>query len=298
MSETASPTQPDPAPAKHPDLIFDLGMHRGEDTQFYLAKGFRVIAFEADPDLVNQCRERFAAELTTGQLRIVAGAIVADPDAASVTFYKNPVVTVWGTTDPAWQARNARMGWESEEITVPAVNFTRCLREFGVPYFIKIDIEGADLLCLRSLAKCAERPDYVSIESSKTALTAIAEELDILEQLGYTAFKAVQQATIPGTRAPRPAREGADINYVMEYDASGLFGRDLPGPWLDRADIERQYRRIFWGYRVFGNDTFMRTNRYARKLWRVLQRITRRPIPGWYDTHARHGSVAEQDGLN
>ena len=37
---------------KHKDLIFDIGMHKGEDAEFYLRKGFRVVAFEADADLV------------------------------------------------------------------------------------------------------------------------------------------------------------------------------------------------------------------------------------------------------
>lgn len=30
------------------DRIFDIGMHRGEGTRFYLAKGFRVVAVEAN----------------------------------------------------------------------------------------------------------------------------------------------------------------------------------------------------------------------------------------------------------
>ena len=34
------------------DLIYDVGMHRAEDTEFYLAKGFRVIAVEASPGAV------------------------------------------------------------------------------------------------------------------------------------------------------------------------------------------------------------------------------------------------------
>jgi 16S rRNA A1518/A1519 N6-dimethyltransferase RsmA/KsgA/DIM1 with predicted DNA glycosylase/AP lyase activity len=38
------------------DLIFDIGLHRGEDTDFYLKKGFRVAAFEVDPNLVAHCR--------------------------------------------------------------------------------------------------------------------------------------------------------------------------------------------------------------------------------------------------
>ena len=41
---------------KHKDLVYDVGMHKGEDTEFYLRKGFRVIAFEADPDLAHSGR--------------------------------------------------------------------------------------------------------------------------------------------------------------------------------------------------------------------------------------------------
>ena len=42
------------------DLIYDVGVHRGEDSAYYLAKGYRVRAFEANPDLVAGCRTRFA----------------------------------------------------------------------------------------------------------------------------------------------------------------------------------------------------------------------------------------------
>ena len=42
------------------DLIYDVGMHKGEDTELYLKKGFRVIAFEADPDLVASARTKHA----------------------------------------------------------------------------------------------------------------------------------------------------------------------------------------------------------------------------------------------
>jgi FkbM family methyltransferase len=278
---------------KHSDLIYDLGLHKGEDTAFYLAKGFRVIAFEADPDLVKYCRERFAAELESGQLKIVEGAIVDKPDADTITFYKNPTVTVWGTIDPDWKDRNERMGWESEEITVTVVDFTACLAEHGIPYYIKIDIEGADRFSLKKLGEFAERPDYVSIESSKLSLAEIDTELDILQDLGYNRFKAAQQATVSRMHAPRPAREGKDIDHQMAHDSSGLFGRELPGSWQNRRQIRARYRWIFLGYRVFGNDSFMRTNRFARRIWRLLQRVLRRPIPGWYDTHARHETVIE-----
>jgi 16S rRNA A1518/A1519 N6-dimethyltransferase RsmA/KsgA/DIM1 with predicted DNA glycosylase/AP lyase activity len=86
---------------KHNDLIYDVGMHKGEDTEFYLSKGFRVIAFEADPDLVSLCRDRFKRFIDQGQLKIVEGAIVnmdtIEAGQERVRFYKNDEESVWGT---------------------------------------------------------------------------------------------------------------------------------------------------------------------------------------------------------
>jgi FkbM family methyltransferase len=278
--------------AKHADMVFDLGLHQGEDTAFYLAKGFRVVAFEADPELIAQCKEKFASEIAADRLHIVEGAIVDSPaEGDTITFYKNPEVTVWGTVDPTWRDRNARAGWESEEITVPAVDFGKCIEEFGVPHYVKIDIEGADILSLKKLGDYDPKPDYVSIESNKLSLGGIDTELDILEGMGYDAFKAVQQGSVPGSKAVQPALEGNDIDYTFPRDASGSFGRELADQWLSRKQVKKAYRWIFVGYRFFGNDTFVRKNRFTRRIWQSLQRRLRRPIPGWFDTHAKHSSV-------
>src|SRR5687768_9038758 len=96
-------------PKRH-DLIFDVGMHRGEDTEFYLRKGFRVLAFEANPALVESATRRFRYFIDGGQLKIVAGAIV-DPELLrtgqrTVNFYRNDRLSVFGTVDPTWASRN------------------------------------------------------------------------------------------------------------------------------------------------------------------------------------------------
>jgi len=53
------------------DLIFDVGMHNGEDTEFYLSRGFRVVGVEANPDLVRGLEKKFAAEIADGRVTIV-----------------------------------------------------------------------------------------------------------------------------------------------------------------------------------------------------------------------------------
>ena len=61
------------------DLIFDFGMHDGSDTAYYLRKGFRVVAVEANPELVAAGQSRFRAEIAEGRLTIVNKAIAEQP---------------------------------------------------------------------------------------------------------------------------------------------------------------------------------------------------------------------------
>ncbi len=260
-------------------LVFDVGLHKGEDTAFYLRKGFRVVAFEADPELVAHCERRFAEALEDGRLRIVHGAI-AEPGAPTVTFYRHTGESVWGTTDPAWVARNAHRGTHVA-VEVPVVDFAAQLAARGVPHYAKIDVEGADRICLDALTP-AGSPRYLSIESDKTSVAAVAEELDRLEALGYTRFCAVQQQGMERRTITTRTRAGDPFVHRFEPHASGAFGEDLE--WTDRASVQARYERIFTAYRRYGDASPMGRSRAGRVLRRQLNRFG--AFPGWYDTHA------------
>ena len=128
------------------DLIYDVGAHLGEDSQHYLAKGFKVVAVEANPDLASHLRKRFAAEMADGRFKLVE-CVIAEQTGYQ-TFYVNETTSVWGTAYPQWAARNARLGSDSRVSRLPSRPFAEVMKEFGVPYYLKIDVEGADLLCL------------------------------------------------------------------------------------------------------------------------------------------------------
>lgn len=261
-------------------LIFDVGMHMGEDTAYYLRKGFRVVAFEANPELVAHCEHRFADALSAGLLTIVSGAI-ADSAAETVTFHRHPTLSVWGTADPSWAQRNVHQG-TSTTLTVPAVNFSKALATHGIPHYAKIDVEGADQLCVDAIASDS-RPRYLSIESDKTSLPAVRDELDRFEALGYSQFCAAQQQGMERRTITTTGRDGRPLTYGFEPHASGPFGEDLT--WSDKATVMAQYERIFARYRRFGDASVM--GRYA--VGRIARRQLNRfgAFPGWYDTHAR-----------
>ena len=263
------------------DLIYDAGLHKGEDSAYYLALGYRVVAFEANSTLVELCRRRFSSEISAGRLRIIEGAI-DDSGAAEVTFYSH-VNTVWGTTDQVWAERNLWLG-ESKATRVRTVDFRACIRETGVPFFMKVDIEGADRACFDALRSFDERPVYVSLESEKLRFPSLLEEFDLLTQLGYDRFAVVQQAGLTGI-ADAHRVDGSRIAYEFDRDASGPFGPDV-GPWVSRDAAIAQYRKIFRRYRLLGDAALIRRSRVGRAVRARAERALSRPLPGWYDTHA------------
>src|SRR5215467_3283732 len=61
-----------------PKLIYDVGMHNGDDTAYYLWRGFRVVAIEANPELVATAANRFRCEIEAGYLKILNVGIAAE----------------------------------------------------------------------------------------------------------------------------------------------------------------------------------------------------------------------------
>jgi FkbM family methyltransferase len=281
--------------SKNEDLVYDVGMHEGEDTDYYLKKGFGVIGFEADPNLAAHCKSRFSDELGKGKLIVVEGAIAEVPSGkakgTTIKFYKNKDNSVWGTVAGDWARRNEFLGTSNEIIDVPVVDFSECLEKYGIPHYLKIDIEGMDTLCLRALIHFEQKPDYVSIESEKISFGKLVEELNLLTQLGYTRFKAIQQSGISRQIEPNPSKEKCYVGYQFQERCSGLFGEDLPYDWKDYEQILNEYKVIFLQYKLFGDYGKLRKYFIGKALRKVLSGLLRKPIPGWYDTHAKHSSV-------
>ena len=118
---------------------------------------------------------------------------------------------------------------------MPSIPFSWLTDQLGVPYYLKIDIEGADVLCLEDLMNEEDRPNFISIER-QPFLSDQLKELALLKALGYTRFKIVDQKAVMHQQPPWPAREGMYVDHQFEFDATGLFGEESPGPWLNYSE--------------------------------------------------------------
>ena len=275
------------------NLIFDVGLHLGEDSEFYLKKGFDVVAVEASPQNAAASARRLRPYIDSGKLFIVNKAIAREE--GPITFFASDH-SEWGTTDRDWVERNRRLGSSICEIVVPGIPFSNLLREYGTPYYIKIDIERADLLCLEALLDSCDRPKYLSIESSKTSFEELVSEFCLLQRLGYKKYKIVDQSRVREQHLPNPAREGRFVDHVFEDGSSGAFGRELAGEWLTLEQALQAYMRIFKKYHLDGDfGLIARVVRdsnvlsFANNILRrsqVLRRIRSRLRAGWHDIHA------------
>jgi FkbM family methyltransferase len=232
------------------ELIFDVGMHNGNDTAYYLAKGYDVVAIDANPESCADVRNRFAAEVDIGRLTICNVGIAEQ--SGELTF--------WVSNRSEWSSfykDNATKGGASATpISVPTVRFADLLNKYPAPFCVKIDIEGNDTLCIRELERCSALPAYVSFEGSDAA----AEDIKILMNLGYQAFKCVRQndwreispdnmlwqgrvrkflvgaAKFPGLRYVH-YRKPRTKGWKFAVGSSGPLANEYPGRWLSGNDI-------------------------------------------------------------
>jgi len=240
--------------APSPDLIFDIGLHHGQDTEFYLRKGFRVVALEARPGFCVAVSARFAAEVKAGQLTVVPAALFPR-GGETISFWVNQVKDDWNSVYRDFAAKG---GHDVTEITVPTVTLSELFDRHGVPRYLKCDIEGMDEECARQLLVDGRRPDFVSMEASSFDIFAY------LRACGYDKAQLVNQAFHWASPPPEPAREGIHAAVQFTGHHSGLFGRELdPARWTDFTEITERW------------FDFMRQSRRDSLL-----------AHGWLDVHA------------
>lgn len=274
-------------------LIFDVGMNICEDSAFYLAKGFRVVAIEANPELCQSARERFSHEIDSGRL-IVLNLAISD-EQGDLNFWVCNEQSAWSTTSSHlvnyWEStRNATF----TAVRVESRSIAGILRQYGVPYYAKIDIEGNDLICLRQILSYGKYPQYMSFEVElQTCVTAIR----ICQECGYNRFSLVAQTAVPTQKPPQPALEGRYINYVFQKGCSGLFGRELPTEWVSADAAIAECTRIARHTRLAGA---LRRVASAFGLGSVANGLLRSTFPradNWYDMHVSATLSAPKDDI-
>lgn len=142
------------------DLVFDVGAHMGVKTCAFLSLGARVIAVEANPVCAEYIRTAFRRSIASGQLELESSAVASENGSVELTIFDSESAMTSGSSEFLEYARLG--GFEGSRVTsVSAVTLDSLIRKFGLPRFLKVDIEGMDADVLRGLS---QRPQYLSFE--------------------------------------------------------------------------------------------------------------------------------------
>jgi FkbM family methyltransferase len=256
--------------AGHPRVVFDVGMNNGDDSAYYLSQGFRVVAIEANPVLVEKARGRFEREIANGQLSI-EGIAISD-EIGKIPFWINEERTEFSSVI---EERARRNGMRCRLAEIEGLTFETLLERYGVPYYLKLDIEGAERFCLESL-RSFPLPSFISVEAESL------EYQQLLWQLGYREFAIVDQmrhnSSFPDfdnetvyARAAKRACWYVDRfknrfgQVAFPRGSSGPCGADTRARWQTFGEVAYNWLHLHFGH--YDRGTLNRSS--------------------WYDFHAR-----------
>jgi FkbM family methyltransferase len=135
------------------DLVFDVGAHAGNRTRAFAALGCRVLALEPQPDFARLLRFLFARTPRVQVLEIAASE--RDGRVTLAVSERTPTVT---TLDDPWrEIRSQEPGFAgvswNRALEIESATLDTLIERYGVPAFVKMDVEGSELRVLHGLTR-------------------------------------------------------------------------------------------------------------------------------------------------
>ena len=218
------------------DVILDVGLNIGQDTRNYLAAGHRVIALEANPALAQRVRQGqpFANAIRLNQLLILNKAVT---DRGVSTPGVNQSVIFWVNQYDGERSSVSRQKCACSKLPcryrrcvpvhVPVTTCAELIHEYGVPLYVKVDIEGFDWACVSTIATLAQQtgnaPRFLSAEEMPVRL------LRQLYDAGYDSVKCQDQRPFWTQNDPMLKGSGNFGDQVVDMSTQTIIRRRAGG---------------------------------------------------------------------
>ncbi len=162
------------------DLAFDIGAHVGNRVLAWLRLGARVVAVEPQPSCVRLLNRLYGRN---PRVTIDPRAVSAAPGPVTLHLSaRHPTLT---TVSDRWVDRASAVAgfshvrWD-QTVSVPACTVDDLIARYGMPRFIKVDVEGHEDQVLASLS---EPVDSLSFEVLTADLAVADRCITHLERL-------------------------------------------------------------------------------------------------------------------
>lgn len=167
------------------ELVFDVGANMGNRSKIFRTAGARVIAFEPQ----SYCA-RFleAAFRNDPDFQLVQEGLSHREGNATMQLSDMHVLS---SIDPDW-IKNMKDGgrfsdtrWDRSE-TVHVMTLDQCIERFGLPAFVKIDVEGHELNVIQGLSQPVS---MLSMEFASESIDNICKCTNHLDGLGTHRYR-------------------------------------------------------------------------------------------------------------
>jgi FkbM family methyltransferase len=164
-------------------MFFDIGANIGRWSLANSTSISKIISVEADPDTYSRLVRNCASQSKI----ICENYAVCDNSGADITFYKCTNADTISTLNRGWLADpSSRFGDSSfVEIKCRTITIDSLIDKYGMPSLIKVDVEGGELQCIRSLTR---KVDCLCFEWASETNEITLQCLDYLQTLGFTQF--------------------------------------------------------------------------------------------------------------
>ncbi len=167
------------------DLCFDIGANIGDRTLIFSELGARVIAIEPQSTCVKALKKRI-----NGNRSIVTLWKAVGDKKGYIGLKVNTEANCLSSCSPEWievvkgTKRFTQNQWD-RTITVPITTLDDLIDNYGIPSFIKIDVEGFEHTVLKGLSQSVRA---VSFEYTPGYISSAKDCIDRLTTLGVTRF--------------------------------------------------------------------------------------------------------------
>jgi FkbM family methyltransferase len=192
-------------------LVFDIGANVGVLSAVFASLGAKVVALEPNPDCVRHIQLSYGEK----QIEVIQAAAGAKNGLAVLNV--SDEIDVRSSVSDDWmktmggQDESYRGIWTRKNV-VPMLTLDTLIEHFGMPQFIKIDVEGFEEKVLSGLSA---QPPMISFEFTAAFLAPAMRCLDM-----------------------EVFREGSKFNFAYNADW-GYPARLENETWLEKKDLKK-----------------------------------------------------------
>lgn len=163
-------------------LVFDIGANIGKTVDIFKTKSEKVIAFEANPNLTTSLENKFS-----GQNVLVVNKGLSNENG--IKKFNIASYHTISTFAEDWinESRFSNSYNWNQSVDISTITLDSAIDEYGIPDYIKIDVEGYEYEVLTSFTKLLPNTIF-AFEWAEEQKNKIEKIINHIKSLGYTHF--------------------------------------------------------------------------------------------------------------